>query len=92
MRYRIERQDEEVDIEVADIGGKEVDLLAAFEACQAGRCGCPTSEYEKLDSLEVYPVRTGVRLHLRPKTGERLDAQEIERCMEYTLRQIERAR
>ena len=40
-------------VEVSEIAEQEEQLLKEFQACQEGRCSCPTEEYKKLESLEI---------------------------------------
>jgi hypothetical protein len=37
--------------EPSDGNGEEV--LGAFQQCQEGRCACPTTQYEKLQTLDM---------------------------------------
>lgn len=84
-RYRMAEESESaVSIELSEVAGKQDLLLAAFESCQAGRCSCPTREYEKLDSIKIETGPDRVRLRLEPKKGERFDLPEIAACLDYT--------
>lgn len=87
-RYRIKEDASTVSIEVADVDGREQQLLQAFGECQAGRCTCPTDEYEKLAAMHVDRVEDAIRLRLDSKPGEKFDVAEIAACLDYTTAKI----
>lgn len=88
MIYRLLKQPTGLDIQITETKGKEQELLAAFQLCQEGRCGCPTDEYQKLERLEVQPEGGQIRLRLTPKPGATLDHKAIERCLNFTFQQV----
>lgn len=84
-QYRIEQPaDSTVAIELTEIGGQQDRLLAAFAACQAGECSCPTDEYRKLDSMSIEQREDDITLRLEPKKGESFDLSQIAACLDYT--------
>ena len=84
MKYKIEQNQNGIDIEVAENKEKQSQLLEAFQACQEGRCSCPTREYTKLESLEIEKDTDTIHLHLKSKPGEEFDQSEISKCLEHT--------
>ena len=76
-------------IEVSEISGQQEQLLAEFQACQEGRCSCPTKEYEKLDSLNIEAASGKVRLNLKAKSGQVLDGSEIQKCLDHTEKKLD---
>lgn len=84
MKYTVETNENEINIEVTETKGKQKKLLEVFQECQEGRCSCPTQEYSKLDSLEIENNEDTIRLKLKSKTGEKFDKSEISKCLEYT--------
>ena len=84
MKYKIEQKQNGIEIEVAESKAKQQQLLDAFQACQEGRCSCPTQEYTKLDSLEIEKEADTIHLHLKSKPGEEFDKSEISKCLEHT--------
>jgi len=84
MKYKVESNENEVNIEVTRIKGKQAKLLHAFRECQEGRCTCPTREYSKLDSLEIETGDDTIRLKLKSKPDVKFDELEIGKCLEYT--------
>ena len=85
-RYRIREHDRGLDVKIENAGGANDGVVDAFQACQAGRCRCPTEEYRKLDHLEVETGDAEIRLRLTAKAGRRLDAEQIEQCLRHTLK------
>lgn len=83
-RYRIEESGSAVTIEVTEVGDQQQELLSALGACQAGRCSCPTDEYQKLAAMEVQHGEDDIRLRLEPKPGEKFDLSEIAACLDYS--------
>jgi hypothetical protein len=59
-------------------------IEAAFEDCQAGRCSCPTHEYEKLASMDVEEAGNVILIRLQTKPREKIDTSEIAACLDYT--------
>jgi hypothetical protein len=88
MKIRIDQAQHGIDIQIGELGDNQQDLLEAFQACQEGRCTCPTDEYKKLESLDILPGDDSLTLHLIVKPGEALDSAEIEGCLDHTQRQI----
>jgi hypothetical protein len=86
--YRIEERESIVSIEVGDVGEHQDQLMEAFGECQAGRCSCPTNEYDKLASIEVEQGEDLIRVHLQPKPGEKFDTSEIAACLDYTTAKV----
>lgn len=88
MRYRIEADENRVDIEVSETGGKQEKLLEAFQRCREGRCACPTREYSKLESLAIETDEDTIRLKLKSKPGEIFDESELGKCLDYTRAKV----
>ena len=89
--FRIEQDESDLAIEVAATGASQQHLVQAFGDCQAGRCGCPTNEYEKLAAMEILRMDNVVRLRLQPRTGETFDIDEIATCLDYTTAKVAQA-
>ena len=88
MKYRVNEKSDGVDVTIQDIEGKHKELLDAFQACQEGRCSCPTEEYKKLESLESEHDQRTITIHLKSKKGMNLDVKEIKKCLDYTKEMI----
>lgn len=88
MEHTIITNPDGISIHVAGTAGSEAQLLAAFQECQAGRCTCPTQEYEKLAALEIVQSGDTIDLKLVARDGAQFDPAEIERCLIHTERRI----
>jgi len=84
MKYKVETNENEINVVVTETKGKQEKLLEAFQKCQEGRCTCPTQEYSKLDSLEIENDEDTIRLKLKSKPDVKFDESEIGKCLEYT--------
>lgn len=87
--YDITPTDNGVTIEVTGVGDKQQQLLAAFGECRDGRCSCPTTEYEKVEAMEldVQPSDDAMAITLQAKPGTQFDTDQVAACLDYTLEQ-----
>ena len=90
MKHVIMPESEGLTVEVSEIAEQQERLLTEFQACQEGRCSCPTAEYEKLESLEIARSAGKISLRLKAKAGQAFDRGEIERCLKHTARKLNR--
>lgn len=88
MKYKIDENEEGIEVSVDDVKNKKDTLLKAFQECQEGRCSCPTEEYKKLESMQIEQREDGIQLRLKSKQGVKLDKSEINNCLEYTKERI----
>lgn len=88
-QYQVREDGSGVLIELTEVGTKHEALLGAFGECQAGRCDCPTDEYDKLASMEVSEAGDSIRVRLATKPGEKLNAAQIESCLAHTTGKLE---
>ncbi len=88
MKYEIKEDDRHIRISIDEIDNQRMELLKAFQECQEGRCTCPTSEYKKLDKLEINKCEDGMTMNLKAKDGMKFDKSNIEKCLEYTKEQV----
>lgn len=86
--YKIKESGSTVTLELTEVAGKERELFGAFGACQAGRCSCPTDEYEKLAAMEILHGDDEIRLRLEPKPGQKFDLSEIAACLDHTTAKV----
>lgn len=89
MKHTIKLDSEGLTVEVSEIVGKEKQLLSEFQACQEGRCACPTDEYAKLDTLAIHNSAGKISLRLTAKSGRVFDEAEIEKCLDHTERKLD---
>ncbi|MEP6609566.1 MAG: hypothetical protein ABJA83_12915 [Burkholderiaceae bacterium] len=86
MLMRVRERQNEVQIELSGVAGRQESVLAALEACQrcSGRDGSSPA------TVSVRARADGMQVRLRASDGQQLDVQEIYRCMRRAL--IERTR
>lgn len=89
VKFTVLKSGEGLQIKIGELAGKESTVLNALQECAEGRCTCPTSQYEKLQSVEMTPGRDEIRVALMPKAGEVIDRQAIKKCLEYTAAEAE---
>ena len=87
MKYAIKGKPQGLEIKIEQLGDKQNKVLESLQACAEGKCDCPTSQYEKLDSIQILPAGDSVSIELKAKAGETIEQSEIQRCLEYTGRQ-----
>ena len=85
--YQITPADTGVTIELSGVGDRQQQLLDAFGECQGGRCSCPTTEYDKVETMDVQPSEDAIAIALRAKPGTRFDPDQIAACLDYTVEQ-----
>lgn len=88
MKYSIEKNSQGLRIN-ADVGpAKQQHLLEEFAKCANGTCSCPSTQFEKLQSVDVSQTQSGVSVVLTVKSGEVLDQSDIEKCLNHTAQTI----
>jgi len=88
MKRTIETTSDGLRISATVSPEKRNELLEEFAKCAAGTCSCPTSQYGKVQSMDVKPRTAGVTLDLQVKPGEAIDIVDIERCLDHTAQKI----
>ena len=88
MQAHITKNQNGLDIDIKELGGKKEQLLEAFQECSEGTCTCPTDEYKKLQALHVIDNGDTIQLSLEAKEGEHIDTSEIEKCLAYTRQRV----
>ena len=88
-RFRIREGKTAVLVELTGVGAKKGQFLEGFAACQAGQCACPTDEYSKLAAMDVTVAADSIQVRLQAKPGEKLDASQIETCLDYTTTKLQ---
>ena len=88
MKSKITTNKNGIDINITELDGKKEELLEAFQECSEGRCTCPTQEYEKMETLNIVNTEKIIQLSIKSKDNEVIDIKEIEKCLEYTKKQV----
>ncbi|MEO8652771.1 MAG: hypothetical protein ABI409_01470 [Ramlibacter sp.] len=84
MEYHMEENADGLRIQATVPPEQQKKLLEEFSKCSSGTCSCPSTQYEKLESMQVSQDTAGVTVELRAKSGETLDAKDIWRCLDFT--------
>ena len=88
MKYSIEPDSTGLSISVEQIGGKQKQLLDEFKECAEGRCTCPTGQYGKLESIEIAPGPERIDIRLKAQAGQRIEQDDIEKCLQHTTAKV----
>lgn len=86
--YQISQDDTNVSIELKNVGGTEKQIIEAFGECKAGRCSCPTDEYEKLASMDVQQTEGLIKVRLQTKPGQKLDTAQVAACLDHVTETV----
>ena len=86
MKHHISNNKNGIEIKIFDVKDKQSKLLQSFELCQKGQCNCPTDQYNKLQKLDIQSFENEIVLNLEAKEGEKFDGSEIEKCIDFTIK------
>lgn len=89
VRYEITEHEPEVEVHIHQTGERTPQLMASLQDCQQGRCGCPTDQYDRLEDMTIHTDLDQLTIRLRPRTGQHLDTEQLQNCLDYTLEQAE---
>ena len=89
MRMRVCERQNEVQIELSRVAGRQGSVLAALTACQHS-CRCVGGLGTSAAALSVHARGDDMRVRLRPAQGQQLDVGEIYRCLRRALVERER--
>ena len=90
MKYHVDRTLEGLTIQASVAPGQQARLLEEFGKCASGACSCPSTQYEKLEAINISQGTTGVSVELKAKSGEDIDVEDIKRCLDHTANELER--
>jgi hypothetical protein len=88
MKASIERTNDGLRIEAQVAEEKQAAILRELRKCASGACSCPTPQYERLSSIDVRIIESGIAVDLRVKPDEEVDVGDIERCLAHTASQV----
>jgi hypothetical protein len=89
MRYEVNEHETDVEIQVSDAAGRISRVLQSMRECQAGQCGCPTNQYDRLAGMDVHAGGDEVTVLLRPLPDQRLDVEQLRVCLDYTIATVD---
>ena len=84
MKYKVTSSDGAVDIDVSDASCNKEELINAVQKCADGKCLCPSQEYDKVESILIDDTGSDIQISIKPKDGENIDKNEVEKCLEFT--------
>ena len=84
MKYSVDQAGDGLHISAAVAVEQQAKLLEEFGKCAAGTCSCPSTQYDKLASIDVKQTAEGVSVDLKAKSGEVIDSEDIRRCLDFT--------
>ena len=87
-RYQLHEHGSGMTIELTEVGGEQDELLKAFGECQAGRCSCPTDEYEKVASMKVDAGQEQISIRLEAKPETRFSGKQVSACLDHTIAKV----
>lgn len=88
MDYKIDEKKDGLHIDASAAPDAQPKLMEEMAKCAAGTCSCPSTQYGKLEKIEVVPGQNGVSIDLRAKPGETIDRADVERCLEHVAKII----
>lgn len=88
MKYSVDQTSEGLRVNAAVPQEQQAKLLEEFGKCAAGTCSCPSTQYDKLASIDVKQTPDGVSVDLKAKSGETIDQDDIARCLNRTANLI----
>lgn len=88
MDYKITEQKGGLRIDASVPPEEQQKLMTELAKCAAGTCSCPSTQYDKMEKIDVVPGQGGVAIDLKAKSGETIDRTDIERCLEHTAKLV----
>ena len=88
MEYSIKSKPGALKIKIHQLDEAQQEVLDSISACAHGECSCPTSQYEKLEFIQILPEADGLSIELKAKPGETISRAEIEKCLQFTAEQV----
>lgn len=90
MNYSVQGDGSNVKITVKKVGDKQADLLEELNECAEGRCSCPTTQYAKVQEMQIAASVDQVVVTLTAKPGEIIDQADIDNCLDHTTRKLQK--
>lgn len=88
MKFDIQATDQGLRVKAKMRPEQAKKMLDELAKCANGTCSCQTSEYEKLDSMQVSQTDSGLTLDLKAKSGQDLDVSCVAECLDHTAAQV----
>ncbi len=85
MKYRIEKQGDEVVISFEEVGGEAQEVIAAIGRCRQSAWACTTGECTKIGDMTTQGEGVELAVRLKPRTDMALDVASLGECLKYQL-------
>jgi hypothetical protein len=85
MKYRIERQGDEVVISFEEVGGEAQEVIAAIGRCRQSARACTAGECTKIGDMTTQGEGMELAVRLKPRTDMALDVASLGECLKYQL-------
>lgn len=88
MEFDIKSTDQGLQVKAKVSPEQAQKLMEEFAKCANGTCSCQTTEYEKLDSMQVSQTDSGLTMDLKAKAGQAFDPSCVSQCLDHTAAQV----
>jgi len=88
MEFDIKSTDQGLQVKAKVSPEQAQKLMEEFAKCANGTCSCKTTEYEKLDSMQVSQTDSGLTMDLKAKAGQAFDPSCVSQCLDHTAAQV----
>jgi hypothetical protein len=85
MKYRVEKQGNNIGVRIDDVAGQEQVLLESLGRCRQGAWACQSGECMNIGTMEERVEGGSVFLTLIPRPGAEIDLAGIQICLRYML-------
>ena len=85
MKYRIEKQGDEVVIRFEELGGDAQAVIDAIGRCRINAFACSSGECDKIGGMASCGEPDTLALRLKPRTDLSLDVATLGECLKYHL-------
>ena len=85
MKYRIEKQGDDVVISFEEVGGEAQQVVAAISRCRQSAWACTTGECMKIGDMRAQGEGVELAVRLRARDGQALDVAALGECLKYQL-------
>jgi len=85
MKFQVEKQGNNISVQIDDVAGQEQVLLESIRRCRQGAWACQSGECMNIGTMQERAQGGSVFLTLIPRPGAQIDRAGIEICLRYML-------
>ena len=85
MKYRIEKQSDEIVISFEELGGDAQAVIDAIGRCRSSAWTCASGECMKIGGMETCSGGGALAVRLKPRPDVELDVAGLGECLKYQL-------